>query len=105
MRCPVIFRMLDTILEQIKNALDSNQTIQIDASPQRFGFIRDGLNYKQGLHGFREWWVLENCMRTLLYADCCDFHYTNFDTLHVTPKYEERERGQATVTVFSECIL
>ena len=78
--------MLDTILEQIKNALDSNQTIQIDASPNRFGFTRDGLNYQIGLHGFREWWVLENCMITLQRARLCDFHYTNFDTLHVIPR-------------------
>ena len=82
--------MLDTILTEIKNALESGETIQIDTSPKRFGFVRDGLNYKRGLHGFREWWALEYCMRIIWNAGLCDFHYTNFDTLHVIPKKSKR---------------
>lgn len=76
--------MLDIILDEIKTALDG-KAIEIDTSPKRFGFVRDGLNYKRGIHGFREWWAVENCMRTLKVMEICDFHYTNFHTLHVIP--------------------
>ena len=85
--------MLDTILEEIKSALSDGRTIEIDASPKRFGFVRDALNSERGLHGFREWWVLENCMRTIWIADLCDFHYTNFDTLHIIPRSGKRHKG------------
>ena len=88
--------MLDSILEEIKSALESNKTIEIDASPKRFGFVRDGLNWERGLHGFREWWVLENCMQTIWIAGLCDFHYTNFDTLHIIPRKGKKRKGLAS---------
>ena len=44
--------MLDTILQEIQTALETNETIEIDASPNRFGFVKDGLNYPAGCTGF-----------------------------------------------------
>ena len=85
--------MLDTILQEIQTALETNETIEIDASPNRFGFVKDGLNYPRGLHGFREWWALENCMRMIWMAGFCDYNYTNFHTLHVIPRKGKRRRG------------
>ena len=57
--------MLDIVIQEIIDAVDAEQPTQIYVAPDRFGFIRDGQNYQKGLHGFREWWVVEICLRYL----------------------------------------
>ena len=83
------------IIEQINQALDSGTPISIYVGIDRFGFVRDGLNYPRGLHGFREWWAIEYCFLFLEKVGLIEWTRTgmiNEDTVHITPKPAKRKR-------------
>ena len=80
--------MLD-ILKQIQDAIDESKPVSIYVGIDRFGYVRDGLNFPRGLLGFREWWAIEWCCRYLWKIGLIEFEYTGVidsDTLHIMPK-------------------
>lgn len=77
------------ILKQIQTAIDTCEPVSIYVGIDRFGYVRDGLNYPVGLHGFREWWAIEKCLDFLERAGFIEYTHTGMigeDTAHITPK-------------------